>query len=79
MRSYFFSNLVFCRNMSNNSAFEGVTGGIDMKFLMQALTSEVQRMFSGELEQFHEMVEQNFEHLGNPPTGRRRERCQEEE
>ena len=72
MRSYFFSNL-FCINMLNNGAFESVTGGIDMKFLMQALTREVQRMFMVELEQFHERVEQSFEHLGNPPTGRRRE------
>ena len=47
--------------MSNNSAFEGVKGGIDMKFIMKALTSEVQRMFRAELEQFHERVEQSLE------------------
>ena len=41
----FFSNLVFCSNMSNNGASEGATGGIDMKFIMEALTSEVKRMF----------------------------------
>ena len=45
-----------------------------MKFIMQALTSEVQRMFRAELEQFHERVEQSFEHPQNPPTTRRRER-----
>ena len=45
-----------------------------MKFIMQVLTSEVQRMFRAELEQFHERVEQSFEHPRNPPTGRRRER-----
>ena len=27
--------------MSNNGVSEGVTGGIDMKFIMKALTSEV--------------------------------------
>ena len=47
--------------MSNNNASEGVAGGVDMKFIMQALTSKVQRMFRDELEQFHERVEQSFE------------------
>ena len=42
--------------MSTNSASKGVTGGIDMKFIMEALTSEVKRMFMAELEQFHERV-----------------------
>ena len=42
-----------------------------MKF---ALTSEIKRMFRAELEQFHERVEQSFEHPRNPPTGRRIER-----
>ena len=42
--------------MSNNGASEGVTGGIDMKLIMEALTSEVKRMFKAELEQFHERV-----------------------
>ena len=60
--------------MSNNNESEGVVGGVDMKFIMQALTSKVQRMFQAELEQFHERVEQSFEHPRNPPTGRRRER-----
>ena len=60
--------------MSDNKASEGVAGGVDMKFIMQALTSEVQRMFRAELEQFHERVEQSFEHPRNPPTVRRRER-----
>ena len=60
--------------MSNNNASEGVAGGVDMKFIMQALTSEVQRMFRAELEQFHERVEQSFEHPRNPSTGRRRDR-----
>ena len=27
--------------MSDNNASEGVAGGVDMKFIMQALTSEV--------------------------------------
>ena len=60
--------------MSNNDASKGVMGGIGMKFIMEALTSEVKRMFRTELEQFHERVEQSFEHPRNPPTGRRRER-----
>ena len=60
--------------MSNNNAFEGVTGGVDMKFLMQALTFKVQRMFKAELEQFHERVEESFEHPRSPPTRHRRER-----
>ena len=55
--------------MSNNDAFEGVTGGVDMKFIMEALTSEVKQMFRDELEQFHERVEQSFEHPRSPPTG----------
>ena len=55
--------------MSNNGASEGVTGGIDTKFIMEALTSEVKRIFMAELEQFHERVEQSFEHSRNPPTG----------
>ena len=60
--------------MSNNGASEGVTGGIDMKFIMETLTSEVKRMFRVELEQFHQRVEQSFEYPLNPPTGCRRER-----
>ena len=60
--------------MSDNNASEGVAGGVDMKFIIQALTSEVQRMFRAELEQFLERVEQSFEHPRNPPTARRRER-----
>ena len=60
--------------MSDKNASEGVAGGVDMKFIMQALTSEVQRMFRAELEQFHERVEQSFEHPRNPPTAPRRER-----
>ena len=43
--------------MSNNGASEGVTGETDMKFIIEALTSEVKRMFRDELEQFHERVE----------------------
>ena len=75
MRSYFFfSILFFCNNMSNNGASEGVTRGIDIKFLMQALTSELNRIFRAEFEQFHERVGQSFEHPRNPPTGRKRER-----
>ena len=49
-------NLVFCSNMSNSDTSEGVMGGIDMKFIMEALTSDVKRMFRAELEQFHERV-----------------------
>ena len=59
--------------MSNNSASESMTGGVDMKFIMEALTSEVKRIFKAELKQFHERVEQSFEQPRNPPTGRRRE------
>ena len=47
--------------MSNNNASESMTGGVDMKFIMEALTSEVKRLFKAELEQFHERVEQSFE------------------
>ena len=54
---FFFSNLVFCINMSNHVTFEGMTRGIDTKFLMEALTSEVKIVFRDELEQFHERVE----------------------
>ena len=60
--------------MSNNNASEGVAGGVDMKFIIQALTREVQRMFRPELEQFHERVEQSFEH----PRSLERRSCQEE-
>ena len=49
MRSYFFLTL-FCSNMSNNNASEGVTKGIDMKFIMEALTSEVKKIFRAEFE-----------------------------
>ena len=45
-----------------------------MKFIMEALTSDVKRIFRFELEQLHERVEQSFEHPRNPPTRRRRER-----
>ena len=31
-------------------------------------------MFRAELKQFHQRVEQSFEHPQNPPIGRRRER-----
>ena len=66
--------------MSNNNASEVMARGVDMKFIMQALNCEVQRMFRIELEQFHERVEQSFEHPRNPPIGRRRgARVDEEE
>ena len=32
-------------------------GGVDMKFIMEALDSEVKRTFRAKLEQFHEKVE----------------------
>ena len=32
-----------------------------MKFIMEALTSEVKKIFKAELEKFHERVEQSFE------------------
>ena len=60
--------------MSNNNASKGMVGGVDMEFIIGALTSEVKRIFRSELEQFHERVEQIFEHPRNPLTGRRRER-----
>ena len=41
MTSFFFSNLHFCSNMSNNGTSDVVMGGIYMKFSMEALTSEV--------------------------------------
>ena len=62
--------------MSNNSASKGVTGGIDMKFIMEALSSEVKRMFRAKLEQFHEKIEQSLEQPRNPLIGRRREKLQ---
>ena len=45
-----------------------------MKFIMEALTREVKRIFKAELEQFHERAEQSFEQPLNPPTRRIRER-----
>ena len=60
MRSYFFSLTLFCSTMSNNNASESVAGKVDLKFIMEALTSEVKRIFKAELEQFHERVEQSF-------------------
>ena len=77
MRSYFiifFFLPCFYSNLANNRASESMTGGVDMKFIMEALTSEVKRIFKAELEQFHERVEQSFEQPQNPPIGRRRER-----
>ena len=51
MRSYFFFiTLFFCSNLSNNDASEGVMGGIDINFIMDALTSKVNRMFRDEVE-----------------------------
>ena len=52
---------LFCSNMSNNDTSKGVTGGIDRKFIMEALTNEVKRMFRVKLEQFHVRVEQSLE------------------
>ena len=61
MRPYFFFlTLFFCNNMSNKGASGGVTEGIDMKFIMEALTSEVKRMFRAELAQFYKRVEQSL-------------------
>ena len=58
MRSYFFFfSPCFCSHISNNDASKGVMGGVDMKFIMEALASEVKRMFRAKLEQFHETVE----------------------
>ena len=63
MRSYFvFLYPCFCSTMSNNNTSEGVVRGVVMNFIMQALTSEVRRLFRVELEQFHKRVEHNFEH-----------------
>ena len=62
MRSYFFFLTLFCSNMSNNNASKGVMGGIDMMFIMEALSSEVKKMFRAELEQFHEKIEQSLEY-----------------
>ena len=59
--------------MLTKNESEGVTREIDMKFIMEALTSEVKRMFGAELEQFHERVKQSFEHPLNPPAEHRRE------
>ena len=58
--------------MSNNNTSEGATEEIDMKFIMEALTSEVKKMFRAELEQFHERVEQSLEQPRNPSIGHRR-------
>ena len=55
--------------MSNNDTSKGVTGGIDSKFIMEALTNEVKRMYRAELEQFQERVEQRLEQPRNPPVG----------
>ena len=41
---FFFFLTLFYSNMSND-IFEGVMGGIDTKFIMEALTNEVKRMF----------------------------------
>ena len=60
--------------MSNNGSSKGVTGGINMKFNMEALSSEVKRMFRAKLEQFHEKIEQSLEQPRNPLIGRRREK-----
>ena len=62
---FLFFNLVFTANVSNNSTSESMMGGVDMKFIMEALTNEVKRIFKVELEQFHERVEQSFEHPRN--------------
>ena len=48
--------------MSNNGASEGAIVGIDMKFIMKALTSEVKRIFRTKVEQFYERLEKSFEH-----------------
>ena len=60
--------------MSNNGTFKVVMGGIDMNFIMEALTSEVKRMVKAELEKFPEKVEQSSQHPQNPPIRGRRER-----
>ena len=46
--------------MSNNDTSEGLMRGIDMNFIMEALTTKVKRMFRVKLEQFHERVEQSL-------------------
>ena len=46
----FFSLTLFCSTMSKNNASEGVAGGVDLKFIVEALTSEVKRIFRAELE-----------------------------
>ena len=45
-----------------------------MKFIMEALTSEVQKMFRAEFEQFHERVEQSLKQPRNLLIGLIRER-----
>ena len=58
----FISLTLFYSTMSNNNASKGVAGGVDLKFIMGTLTSEVKMIFKAKLEQFHERVEQSFEH-----------------
>ena len=74
MRSYVFYLTLFCSNMSNNDTFEGVTRKNDMKFIMEALTNKLKRMFRAELEQFHQRVKQSSEQPRNLPIECRRDK-----
>ena len=50
----------FAAKMSNKNSSEGVVRGLDPKLVMNALTSEMQRLFKEGMDEVHEKVDQKL-------------------
>ena len=65
--------------MSNKNPSEGAVAGFDPKFIMEALTSEMKRMFKLEMEHLHERIEQSLEQQKIAQSEKKMRDFQEEE
>ena len=58
--------------MSNKNSSEGVVGGFDPKLIMEALTSEMRRLFKEGMDEVHEKVDQKLELALSNSQGQRK-------
>ena len=63
----------FAAKMSNKNSSEGVVGGFDPKLIMEALTSEMRRLFKEGMDEVHEKVDQKLELALSNSQGQRKE------
>ena len=62
----------FAAKMSNKNSSEGVVGGLDPKLIMEALTSEMRRLFKEGMEEVHDKVDRKLELAFSNSQGRRK-------